>query len=308
MYLINNPEVELLGVTCTYGNENIDYVYNQTIELMKEINCDIPVYKGRGGYRMEDYYAGVYKNETSMEVDEVEKNEAAQFIVSTIRNHPEEISIIATGSMQNLYDASFIDQSVISNTKEIVLMGGITEELKFGDKIMNELNFSVCPKGAFTVLNKGTKVSVLTGNNCMAAKFTGEEFNSLKERFKEDDSKLKNKFILNKIEKWMNEFKNEYGCNYVILWDVIAAIYLTNPELFEEKLVTIKSRVEDFTRGYINIVKDYKENLILSRDDVFKMVEIYKDLELNTGINVINLPTVISSEDVNKKMIEIVHT
>lgn len=307
LYLINNPNIELLGVTCTYGNDNIDYVYNQTIELMKEINCDIPLYKGRGGYKMKDYYAGVYVNETSMNIEDVKKNEAAQFIVSMVHKYPEELSIIATGSMQNLYDANTIDQSIIANIKEIVLMGGITEPLKFGDKIMNELNFSVCPEGAFTVLNKGTKVSVLTGNNCMGVAFTSDEFKTLKERFRQRGHNLKNEFVLNKIEKWMEEFKDEYGCDSIVLWDVIAAIYLTNPELFEDRFVTIRSKLDDFSVGYINTERDYKENLMLSRDDAFKKVERYKDLELNIGRNVINLPTAISSKCVNKKMIEIVH-
>ena len=55
LYLINNPDVELLGVTCTYGNEKLDYVYNQTLDLVKEIGADVNVYKGRGGYTMHDY-------------------------------------------------------------------------------------------------------------------------------------------------------------------------------------------------------------------------------------------------------------
>ena len=307
LYLINNPEVELLGVTCTYGNENIDYVYDKTIELMKEIGCDIPVYKGRGGYEMKDYYAGEYVNNTSMDREEVEKNEAAQFIVSMVNKYPEEISLIATGSMQNLYDAGIIDSSIIPNVKEIVLMGGITEPLKVGDKIMNELNFSICPEGAFSVLNNGTKVSVLTGNNCMDVEFTGDEFRALKKRFEEEGHSLKNEFVIKKIEKWMNEFREEYGCDSIVLWDVIAAIYLTNPELFDDRFVTIRSKVDDFSIGYINTVRDYTENITLSREDVFRIVERDKDRELNIGRNVINLPTAKSSEAVNRKMIEIVH-
>lgn len=307
MYLINNPDVELLGVTCTYGNENVDYVYEQTVNLMKEIGCDIPVYKGRGGYEMKDYYAGVHENKTSMDIEDVKTNKAAEFIVSTVNKYPEEINIIATGSMQNLYDAGVMDQSIIPNIKEIVLMGGITETLIVGNKVMKELNFSICPQGAFNVLNNGTKVSVLTGNNCLDVEFTGDEFRKLKKRFKEDNHSLKNEFVVNKIEKWMNEFKDEYGCDSIVLWDVIAAIYFTNPELFNERLVTIKSKVEDFNTGYINIGREYTENITLSREDVFRIVERDKDKELNIGRNVINLPTAISSEEVNRKMIEVVH-
>lgn len=305
LYLINNPEVELLGVTCTYGNDRLDFVYEQTVKLMEEIGSKIPVFKGRGGYVMEDYYGGVYKNTTSQNSEELFENEAAKFIVSMVNKYPEEVYILATGSMQNLYDAGEIDPCIIPEVKKIVLMGGITEALKFNDKIMNELNFSVCPEGAFNVLTRGTDVSVLTGNNCMDVAFTSEEFSSLKKRFEKEN--LKNRFLLKKIEKWMREFEEAYDYDSIILWDVIAAIYLTNPELFNDRYVSIKSEVKDFSTGYINIIGEFTENVTLSKEDVHRIVERDLSVDINNGRNVINLPTAISPEEVNKKMIEIVH-
>lgn len=305
LYLINNPEVELLGVTCTYGNDSLDYVYEQTVELMKEIGSDIPVFKGRGGYVMEDYYGGVYRNSTTEDIEDIKNNEAAQFIVSMVNKYPDEISLLATGSMQNLYDAGEIDPCIIPNIKKIVLMGGITEKLKFGEKTMNELNFSVCPNGAFNVLTRGTDVSVLTGNNCMDVQFTEEEFIELKQRAEKE--KLKNTFLIEKIEKWMKEFKAEYSWDSIVLWDVIAAIYLTDPELFDDRHVSIKSEVEDFCTGYINIIGEFTENVTLSREDVHRIVDRDEEVDINNGRNVINLPSAKSPEAINRKMIEIVH-
>ena len=307
LYLINNPDVELLGVTCTYGNEKLDYVYNQTLDLVKEIEANVNVYKGRGGYTMHDYYASKYENNTSMEKEEVKKNDAANFIVSMVNKYPGEVDILATGSMQNLLDAGIIDTSVIAHTRQVVLMGGITEALKFGDKTMKELNFSVCPEGAFEVLTQYSNVSVLTGNNCMDVEFSFDELNDLKNKFAVKNHNLKNEFLIKKIEKWMNEFKNEYNQDSIVLWDVIAAIYLTNPELFDEQFVGIKSKLSDFNNGFINIAERRIENKRITSEDIFKMIETQENSFEELRSNVINIPTAIDSAIINKKMIEVVH-
>lgn len=307
LYLINNPDVELLGVTCTYGNENVDYVYNQTVELIKEVGADLEIYKGRGGYIMQDYYASKHENNTSMDKEEVKKNEAANFIISMVNKYPGEVEILATGSMQNLLDAGMIDTSIIANIKQVVLMGGITDTLKFGDKQMKELNFSVCPEGAFEVLTQYSNVSVLTGNRCMDIEFSFEELEQLKQSFSVENHGLKNEFIIKKIEKWMKEFKKEYNQESIVLWDVIAAIYLTNPELFDEHFVGIKSKLSDFDSGFINITEKIIENKTITSEDIFKMIEMQDNSFEQIRSNVINIPSAIDASKVNKKMIEIVH-
>ncbi|MEG0250534.1 MAG: nucleoside hydrolase [Peptostreptococcus sp.] len=307
LYLINNPDVELLGVTCTYGNEKLDYVYNQTVDLIKEIGADVDVYKGRGGYLMQDYYASKYENNTSMEKEEVKKNDAANFIVSMVNKYPGEVHVLATGSMQNILDAGIIDTSIIAHIKQVVLMGGITGPLEFGDKIMKELNFSVCPEGAFEVLTQYSNVSVLTGNRCMEIEFSFDELSDLKQKFTVENHNLKNEFVIKKIEKWMNEFKTEYNQDSIVLWDVIAAIYLTNPELFDDHFVGIKSKLSDFDSGFINIAEKIIENKRITSEDIFKMIEIQDNSFEEIRSNVISIPSALDASKINKKMIEIVH-
>lgn len=49
MYLLGHAkDVEILGLTCTYGNSDIDTVYENTRRIVAELGLDIPVLRGGG--------------------------------------------------------------------------------------------------------------------------------------------------------------------------------------------------------------------------------------------------------------------
>ena len=243
VYLVENKDVELLGVCTTYANDSLEYVHKQTLELVEGLGINLNVYKGRGKFEMNDYTGFGYKR---FEDDgNFESNEAAKFIVEMANKYPNEIDLLATGSMQNLYDAYMIDNEIGEKLNSVVLMGGITGYLYFGYKIMKELNFSVCPKGAEVAIKKYKNVSILTGNRCMDVEFGINELDKVKAL----ENNIKNEFIINKIEKWMREFKEKYNYDSIVLWDVIAAIYLMNPDMFRDDFMSVVSAEEDLFDG-----------------------------------------------------------
>lgn len=273
VYLVENKDVELLGVCTTYANDSLEYVHKQTLELVEDLGINLNVYKGRGKFEMNDYTGFGYKR---FEDDgNFESNEAAKFIVEMANKYPNEIDLLATGSMQNLYDAYMIDNEIGEKLNSVVLMGGITGDLYFGDKIMKELNFSVCPKGAEVAIKKYKNVSILTGNRCMDVEFG---INDL-ERVKSLGSNIKNEFIINKIEKWMREFKEKYNYDSIVLWDVIAAIYLMNPDMFRDDFMSVVSTEEDLFEG--------------------RLVE-------GESATRVNIPIVLDDKKINDEMIKVV--
>lgn len=273
VYLVENKDVELLGVCTTYANDSLEYVHKQTLELVEDLGINLNVYKGRGKFEMNDYTGFGYKR---FEDDgNFESNEAAKFIVEMANKYPNKIDLLATGSMQNLYDAYMIDNEIGEKLNSVVLMGGITGDLYFGDKIMKELNFSVCPKGAEVAIKKYKNVSILTGNRCMDVEFGINELDKVKAL----GNNIKNEFIINKIEKWMREFKEKYNYDSIVLWDVIAAIYLMNPDMFRDDFMSVVSTEEDLFEG--------------------RLVE---------GISAarINIPVVLDDKKINNEMIKVV--
>lgn len=273
VYLVENKDVELLGVCTTYANDSLEYVHKQTLELVEDLGINLNVYKGRGKFEMNDYTGFGYKR---FEDDgNFESNEAAKFIVEMANKYPNEIDLLATGSMQNLYDAYMIDNEIGEKLNSVVLMGGITGDLYFGDKIMKELNFSVCPKGAEVAIKKYKNVSILTGNRCMDVEFGTNEL----DKGKALGNNIKNEFIINKIEKWMREFKEKYNYDSIVLWDVIAAIYLMNPDMFRDDFMSVVSTEEDLFEG--------------------RLVE-------GESATRVNIPIVLDDNKVNDEMIKVV--
>lgn len=273
VYLVENKDVELLGVCTTYANDSLEYVHKQTLELVEDLGINLNVYKGRGKFEMNDYTGFGYKR---FEDDgNFESNEAAKFIVEMANKYPNEIDLLATGSMQNLYDAYMIDNEIGEKLNSVVLMGGITGDLYFGDKIMKELNFSVCPKGAEVAIKKYKNVSILTGNRCMDVEFGTNELDKVKAL----GNNIKNEFIINKIEKWMREFKEKYNYDSIVLWDVIAAIYLMNPDMFRDDFMSVVSTEEDLFEG--------------------RLVE-------GESATRVNIPIVLDDKKINNEMIKVV--
>ena len=273
VYLVENKDVELLGVCTTYANDSLEYVHKQTLELVEDLCINLNVYKGRGKFEMNDYTGFGYKR---FEDDgNFESNEAAKFIVEMANKYPNEIDLLATGSMQNLYDAYMIDNEIGEKLNSVVLMGGITGDLYFGDKIMKELNFSVCPKGAEVAIKKYKNVSILTGNRCMDVEFGTNELDKVKAL----GNNIKNEFIINKIEKGMREFKEKYNYDSIVLWDVIAAIYLMNPDMFRDDFMSVVSTEEDLFEG--------------------RLVE-------GESATRVNIPIVLDDNKVNDEMIKVV--
>lgn len=237
LYLLGDPEAEVLGVTTTYGNSTLEAVYPNTKKFLKDIGReDIPVFKG--GKDPEDL-----------------DNEASHYLAEMAEKYAGELELLVTGSVTNLYGAWKINPDFFEQVKRIVLMGGITEPLIFAKKQMDELNFSCDPLAAYTVLTSGTKVAVITGNNCLKVLFTREEY----EREFADESKDVVKFIKKETDYWFDNNMDDYGIPGYYNWDAIAAAYMMHPELFQTEEEDFTLSVEDLKTGNLTICKEENE-------------------------------------------------
>ena len=229
LYLLGTNKVNLLGITTTYGNSDIDIVYPNTVNILKEIGySNIPVFKGGSK-------AGEYKNN------------ASQFLVGIAQEYKDHLSILATGSLTNIYGAYLIDNNFFDNVSEIILMGGITEPLIFEKREMDELNFSCDPDASYNVLINSRNLSIITGNNCLKALFTKNEFKANLLSGKNSASN----YIYNKSDYWFEYNERVYGIEGFYNWDVLAAVYLVNSELFIDKSRPFLLNKSDLSKGFL---------------------------------------------------------
>ncbi len=235
IYLLGNKDVNLLGVTTTYGNNKVEVVYPNTLKMINELKVEqLPVLKG-----------GTSPNDLD--------NEASDYLVEMANKYEGDLSILATGSLTNLYGAYLKDNNFFKKVKEIVLMGGITEDLIFAKRKMDELNFSCDPMATFTVLTKGKNVSVITGNNCLKVLVTREDY----EKELSDYSNPIVSYIKDKVDYWFDYNLDNYGINGTYNWDVTAAVYLMKPELFKDDRYKMKISVKDLETGFLRASNDY---------------------------------------------------
>ena len=260
LYLLGCKDVEILGITNCFGNNETETVYANTLSFLKEIGrSDIRVYKG--GLTPEDY-----------------DNEATKFIIDTL-NSEDEVHILATGSLTNLAGALVKDEAAFNKVKSITLMGGITSPLVVGGLTINELNFSVDYEAAYKVLTSGVPISIATGNNCLNVIFEVEKFKENLLSFGTETGK----YIVDKTNYWFERNEKKYGIKAFCNWDVTAGSYLVSPENFTDDRAYYKLSKEDLKTGFLREGEEKDSNAVLNLPQITNeegfVREVYRGFE-----------------------------
>lgn len=232
LYLLGCPEVRLIGITCAYGNNTQETVYQNTQRLMRTWGRgDIPVFRGA---------------ESAGDSDRRD-SEAAVFLAEAAEQFPGELVVIATGSMSNLRSAERIRKSFREDVRMFSLMGGITEPLLVGGKPMEELNLSCDPAASLAVCRAGTGVRIATAQNSLHSFIRNEEF---QEAVKRHPGAL-SAFLEKELEYWFRFYHREYGLGGFVCWDVMAAAQAVHPEYFCLKTSKIHPTETSLRRGML---------------------------------------------------------
>lgn len=264
MYLIGNSNIDLLGVTTTFGNSHIEDVFGATTKLFNDLNLThIPLKKGAG--KGSD-----------------RKSEAASFLVDTVNQYPNQITILATGSLTNLYGAYCLDPHFYEKVKEVVLMGGLIKPLIIKGKNLDELNFSVDHEASYNVLHSGAKITTMTGHICLQAEFRKNEY----ERLMENNDIASYTYIKKQSYAWYEHFKELFSTEGFFNWDIVSGVYLTHPELFEDNDRSIVSTEKDLQKGFLRIEDQHKNGSIINIPTEIKDIDHFNEIIFETWKNV----------------------
>lgn len=226
LYLLGRSDIELLGVTTTFGNGPIDHVHALTEQLLHNLGReDIPLFKGEGERGQSP-------------------TDAARFLAETIAFHPGEITLLATGPVGNLRAAAELDPDFFRNLKQITIMGGYLHPLRIGWRNVNELNLSADPEAAFAVLNAECPVTLMNAHICLQAAFGWRDLKQVRHWSCSTRRLLRN---------WL--IKMGIGCGVPVfyLWDLLPAVYISYPGLFDTNTVWVRSTMKDLETGMIVI-------------------------------------------------------
>lgn len=247
LYLIAHPEIDVRLITTTFGNNNEEVTYNATIKMLEDLNLDITLVKG--GLYIHDAGEAIKK--------EVEENE--------------DIIILSLGSTTNTQKALALGMNP-KRVKSYVAMGGITDKLRFNKKIMRELNLSIDYLSTIYVLEKLDNIHIITGNNCMKHKYQVPTNPEYKSEFMN--------YLKPSLKRVTEEFLDEFGESKLVVWDALAALYITNPEFFidYEKNIVLD---EHLLKGYLVDGDDKKVNMPEIKDNINAMEYIVDVIENN---------------------------
>lgn len=135
-YALASEELELIGVTGTYGNVLMDTGVRNNLAILELFGrTDVPVYAGlphastRDGFEVLDISEfihgknGIGEAELPDPQGAIAPEPAVDFLVNSVREFGDDLVIVATGPMTNL--AAAINQdSAFADNAHIVIMGG----------------------------------------------------------------------------------------------------------------------------------------------------------------------------------------
>lgn len=229
LYLLGSPEVELLGITCAYGNNKQDVVYSNTQRLLKLWKReDIPFFRGAN-------------------LPGELRSEASDFIAKKADEYADELCLLVLGSTTNVRGAMEICPDLWDKIHAISFMGGITEPLIVGNRPMDELNLSIDWRSSLDILRSAKNISIATAHNCLASYFKKTEFLEFADR---NPGELAD-FLKGELEYWYELHDSYWDLDGIVNWDVMAAVQLVHPEYFDMNESEISPDEETFSKGML---------------------------------------------------------
>ncbi|XP_032661462.1 inosine-uridine preferring nucleoside hydrolase-like [Chelonoidis abingdonii] len=166
MMALASPSVEILGITCCYGNTMLENVCKNVLRVLQVCNrLEIPVYQGASAPLLGGPVEGaMYHGRDGLgdvpvpnapRLDYLQKEHAVIAMLRIVNEKPGQISVVATGPLTNLTLAVKLDPTFPQKLKNMFIMGGNVES-RGNVTVCGEFNFVTDPEAAYVVLNEFT--------------------------------------------------------------------------------------------------------------------------------------------------------
>jgi inosine-uridine nucleoside N-ribohydrolase len=257
-YALAHPEIDVVGITTTFGNVSVEQATTNALYLTAIAGREIPVTMGVGkpwvkpGEAPPDYIHGSdglgnlpFRHPTSNRRD---PRSSAQYIVDTVRVQPGEISIVAVGPLGNLALALAKEPELPHLVKQVILMGGAVIEPGNVSPVA-EANIWNDPHAADRVLTAGwplTMVGLDVTHQVILPVTLFQKIATHHQHPATDTLAHAVAFYANFYSGLYPHVAEIHGC---FGHDVLAFIYLTNPELFVTEAGRLRVAVDGLAQG-----------------------------------------------------------
>lgn len=177
MFALQSPEFDILGVTTVAGNDSLERASSDVLRMLEIAGrTAIPVYQGADmplvhekSAFAEREYGNWYSNDApprppgGFAQKQLEDESAVSFIVRTVLERPQEVTLVAIGPLTNIAQAIRAHPEFAASVKRLVIMGGAVAALPDGAGNITpnaEFNFWVDPEAARVTLRSGIPIEL----------------------------------------------------------------------------------------------------------------------------------------------------
>ncbi len=229
----SSPELDVLGVTTTYGNVGLERTTHNARVVRELIDAAFPVYPGadrplvasRLSAEAVHGSSGLGGPDLPTPRQPAETLHAAQFIINSVRSRPGEVTLLPTGPLTNLALAFRLAPDIAALIREVVWMGGSLDTGNWTPSA--EFNALCDPHAARIVFESGVNLTMFGLNATHQAIANPARVAA----FRQLGTKV-GEFTAVLLEFFAEHHRERYGWDGGALHDPMTAAYLIAPELF----------------------------------------------------------------------------
>ena len=244
-----SPEVDVLGVTTTYGNQTLEKTTGNALRVLELAGrTDVLVASGADRPLVRDLVVAAHVHgESGLDgpslpppETEVATGDATAFIAECIAHATAEVTLVPTGPLTNV--ARYLDTHGAEGIARIVLMGGSIAEGNFTPAA--EFNIWCDPEAAQMVFTSGVEVTMV-GLDVTHKAILGPEV----------EERLRALGRIGSVVAELNVFfshfhRATYGWNGAPIHDAVAVAHLVRPDLMETHHCNVEIELEsELCRG-----------------------------------------------------------
>ena len=244
-----SPELELLGVTTTYGNQTLEKTTVNALRVLELVGrTDVPVAAGaERPLARELVVAAHVHGESGLEGPGLPAastkpidDDAPAFMATAIRTSGEPVTVVAIGPLTNV--ARYLAEHGSEGIGRIVVMGGAIAEGNFTPAA--EFNIWCDPEAAAAVLDSGLDVTMI-GLDVTHQALLGPNT----EARLRDAGKV-GAFVADLNVFFTRYHRDTYGWDGAPIHDAVAVAHLVRPDLVETRHRSVEVEVEsELCRG-----------------------------------------------------------
>lgn len=235
-----SKKLKIEGVTITAGNQTLNKTVNNALKVLDFAGIETGVYPGYEKPLIRELkIAPEVHGESGLDgpdfpplTMEAQKKHAVEFIIQSLRQSQEKITMITTGPMTNLAAAMIGAPDIKEKIKEIIFMGGAAAGGNWTPAA--EFNILVDPEAAQFIMKSDLKKTMVGLDVTRKAMFYPEDINEVKSIANPVAQMVGQ--LLDFFLKFHQEEKGMRGCP---LHDPLAVAAAINPAVIKTKLLPV---------------------------------------------------------------------